>query len=360
MDLDDFRSILRNSGVDIWSLINTAISVASEDYRNEIRDRRDGIVEKLYASSPVILTRCETCNNQEPVKVVSGGTEIKEKESCSHEGKGGSPPTNQWINNNNNNNEEEEEEEDEGMIYGQRRRSMDDEQIKILDIKEQLEDPHQSEDALVNFLQDLEDMDITFKALKETDIGRHVNLLRKHPSSEVRRMVKQVVRKWKYLVDAWVKGSSPGQNAPSTFSADGDSPQQNPPRSIQNGHHQVPDFGYSPSPNTHNGSSGSEKNNSEPEPKRKVIPRRQPQAKPSQSPQVSNSPVLPNKLKEQKNTTIDPERLASARKRLHDNYQEAQNAKKQRTIQVMDLHDIPKPKNSFFSKNKGGSQAKHW
>ncbi|PIA47759.1 hypothetical protein AQUCO_01400394v1 [Aquilegia coerulea] len=218
MDLDDFRSILRNSGVDIWTLIDTAISIASEDYRNEIRDRRDAIVERLYSSSPVILTRCETCNNQEPVKVVSGGTDIKEKESSSHEGKGGSPPTPQWINNNNNNNEEEEEEEDEGRIYGQRRRSMDDEQIKILDIKEQLEDPHQSEDALVNLLQDLEDMDITFKALKETDIGRHVNLLRKHPSSEVRRMVKQVVRKWKYLVDAWVKGSSPGQNAPSTFS----------------------------------------------------------------------------------------------------------------------------------------------
>lgn len=39
-------------------------------------------------------------------------------------------------------------------------------------------------------------------------------------------------------------------------------------------------------------------------------------------------------------------------------------AKKQRTIQVMDIHDLPKskPKNGFFPKNKGGggSQTRHW
>lgn len=35
-------------------------------------------------------------------------------------------------------------------------------------------------------------------------------------------------------------------------------------------------------------------------------------------------------------------------------------ARKQRTIQVMDIHEIPKPKNAFFARNKGGFQAKHW
>ncbi|XP_024025662.1 probable mediator of RNA polymerase II transcription subunit 26c [Morus notabilis] len=65
---------------------------------------------------------------------------------------------------------------------------------KILEIKEQLEDSNQSEDTLVKLLQSLTDMDITFQALKETDIGRHVNRLRKHSSSEVKRLVKQVVR----------------------------------------------------------------------------------------------------------------------------------------------------------------------
>ena len=95
---------------------------------------------------------------------------------------------------------------------------------------------------------------------------------------------------------------------------------------------------------------------------------------------------------------VDSEKLASARKRLQENYKEAENglliffsastlilldssiwayaeavcvcvfyfgeAKRQRTIQVMDIHEIPKPKNAFFGKNKGGSgggsHGKHW
>ena len=95
---------------------------------------------------------------------------------------------------------------------------------------------------------------------------------------------------------------------------------------------------------------------------------------------------------------VDSEKLASARKRLQENYKEAENglliffsastlilldssiwayaeavcvcvlyfgeAKRQRTIQVMDIHEIPKPKNAFFGKNKGGSgggsHGRHW
>ncbi|KAJ4960769.1 hypothetical protein NE237_020679 [Protea cynaroides] len=76
-------------------------------------------------------------------------------------------------------------------------------------------------------------------------------------------------------------------------------------------------------------------------------------------PATATVSALPNKQREPKETSIDLERLAFARKRFHENYLEATNAKKQRKIQVMDHHDIPKPKNSFFGK-KGGYQAKHW
>ena len=87
---------------------------------------------------------------------------------------------------------------------------------------------------------------------------------------------------------------------------------------------------------------------------------------------------------------MDDEKLNSARKRLQENYQEAKNgllsifgicfynlfliwklitiyvgvyfiyeAKKQRTIQVMDIHDIPKPKNGFIARNKGSFAGRH-
>ncbi|XP_039022157.1 probable mediator of RNA polymerase II transcription subunit 26b [Hibiscus syriacus] len=71
------------------------------------------------------------------------------------------------------------------------------------------------------------------------------------------------------------------------------------------------------------------------------------------------------KHKEQKKeSNFDTGKLASARKRFQESYKEAENAKKQRTVQVMDIHELPqgpKPRNGFFPKSKGsGSQGRHW
>ncbi|KAL5073296.1 hypothetical protein RYX36_012280, partial [Vicia faba] len=46
----------------------------------------------------------------------------------------------------------------------------------------------------------------------DTDIGRNVNKLRKHPFSDVRQLVKLLVnRKWKEIIDEWVKLNSQGR-----------------------------------------------------------------------------------------------------------------------------------------------------
>ncbi|GLT70422.1 hypothetical protein SLA2020_425030 [Shorea laevis] len=348
MDLDDFRSVLETAGVDVWTFIDTAIIVASVDYGQELKQRRDGIVERLYAAS--MVTRCRNSDFDER----TNGHEVKAevKGESSHEGgkEGGSgggrsPSTPHSV----------DGDDDEFDPYGG---LFDDEQKRILEIKECLEDPDQSEDSLVHLLQSLAEMDITFKALKETDIGRHVNKLRKHSSNEVRRLVKQLVRKWKEIVDEWVRLNQPGELESSALMADGDSPQQKFP---QNGHHQVPDFAYSPNP--HNGSSGSDKNHSEPERKQKPIPPPRKEAPPKPARATPPAPQNMQRQREQKDESFDLEKLASARKRLQENYKEAENAKKQRTIQVMDIHELPKAKakNAFFPKNKaGGSQGRHW
>ncbi|KAK9270898.1 hypothetical protein L1049_026484 [Liquidambar formosana] len=340
MDLDEFRSILISAGVDVWTLIETAITVASTDYGNDFKNRRDRIVEQLYAPA---VSRCRNCDRHVSQKPNVDDEAVRENRQSEERGKVRSE-------------KESSSREDEDRMYGS---PIDEEQRKILAIKEHLEDHEQSEESLVDLLQSLADMDITFNALKETDIGRHVNRLRKHSSNEVRRLVKQLVRKWKDLVDEWVKLNTPaGETAPSTLVADGDSPQQSHNhKSTQMGHHHVPDFSCSPYP--HNGNSGSDKYHSDPEQKPRVLPRREAPTKPTQAVPVSAS-ITPNKQKEEKESLADPEKLALARRRLHENYQDAQNAKKQRTIQVMDLHEIPKPKNTFFAKNRGGVQARHW
>ncbi|XP_057738007.1 probable mediator of RNA polymerase II transcription subunit 26c [Arachis stenosperma] len=373
MDLDDFRSILDTAGVDVWLFIDTAITVASLDCGDELRRRRDGIIERIFAATTPPLP-CRNCDGDRNLR--SNGHQIKKRLSPSpspqrqhshhQQRRGGrgaaaavSPSTPQSLGDDDDNGHADadaaEDDREDLDPYGG---LFDDEQKKILEIKEQLEEPDQSEESLVELLQNLADMDITFQALKETDIGRHVNRLRKHSSNDVRRLVKLLVRKWKEIVDEWVRLNQPGGTA--SLMADGDSP---PLKTTQNGHHQIPDFAYSPNP--HNGSSGSDRNTSEAEPKPKVIPRKEAPPKPTPPPSVPTPSIaFQNRQREQRDRDFDAERLASARKRLQENYKEAENAKKQRTIQVMDIHELPKskPKNAFFGKNKGsgGSQGRHW
>ncbi|KAK4781021.1 hypothetical protein SAY87_017127 [Trapa incisa] len=352
MDLDDFRAVLESSGVDVWTFLDTAITVASSDCLNELKRRRDGIVEKLYAAT--LGDKCRNCdsngygvtrNNREGVQRPVVEEEDRDK-GHGDKRQSTTPPTPQSFG--------RDDDEIDGFSG-----LFDDEQRRIIEIKGHLEDPDQSEDSIVELLQSLADMDITFQALKETDIGRHVNHFRKHHSNDVRRLVKLLVRKWKQIVDEWVNVNQPGEIASSTLlGADGDSPQQKIP---QNGYHKVPDFTTSPNPQT--GSSGSERNITEPEPKVKNLIRHDNLPMKPKHP----IPVPPQhrqrEQQQQKESNLNADRLASASKRLQNSYREAENAKKQRTIQVMDIHEIPKPKskNAFFPKNKaGGSQGRHW
>ncbi|XP_031264200.1 probable mediator of RNA polymerase II transcription subunit 26c isoform X3 [Pistacia vera] len=370
MDLDEFRSILDSANVDVWTFIDTAILVASLDYTAELKQRRDKIVERLYATC--ISTRCRNCDFGGGEDSRVNGVDVTIEKEIEHEGltKGHVSPYTPRSVDDDDDDDHGDDDDDDVDTYGG---LFDDEQRRILEIKEHLEDPDQSEDSLIDLLQSLADMDITFKALKETDIGRFVNRLRKHSSNDVRRLVKHLVsRKWKEIVDEWVRLNQPGEVGASTL-MDGDSPQQKIP---QNGHHQVPDFAYSPNPQ--NGSSGSDRNNSEPERKPKpnlnLNPNPNPPRKESAAskPPAAHVPLSVQRMREQqqlqqqqqKERNFDSDRLASARRRLQESYKEAENAKKQRTIQVMDIHEIPKakPKNSFFGKNKSsGSQGgRHW
>ncbi|CAN6810519.1 unnamed protein product [Brassica oleracea] len=347
MDLDDFRSVMDNAGVDVWTFIDTAILVASLDYGQELKRRRDNIVERLYATS--MANKCRNCD------FGGGGGEVARANGSVHEEEGeGEEVREKSVNG-------EDDDEDDG--YDPFAGLFDDEQKSVLEIKERLEDPDLSEEDLVELLQNLDDMEITFQALQETDIGRHVNKVRKHPSNDVRILAKKLVKKWKETVDEWVKLNPPGDLEPPSLIADEDSPQQ---RALHNGNRQqVPDFGYSPVPQTtQNGYSGSSsKNSNVAQPERKPRPVAPPQRRESPSPAKPSRPPPSQQpiQREKEHKEID---FDSARKRLQQNYRQAENAKKQRTIQVMDIHEIPKPKKGGFFPRRGGSSqgggGRHW
>uniref|UniRef100_A0A0E0MCU7 TFIIS N-terminal domain-containing protein n=1 Tax=Oryza punctata TaxID=4537 RepID=A0A0E0MCU7_ORYPU len=323
MDRDErLRRALAAFGGGVWELVDAALDSSARDSPDELRARRDGIVERLYAAG---CSNCGAATSPSP-----RGVAVAERE--------------------------DNDDEADGL------------EIKILAIKDFLEDEDQSEDELLSLLQNLADMDITYKALQETDIGRHVNGLRKHPSGEVRLLVKQLIRKWKEIVDDWVRLHNSSGDGSNSIITDGDSPEKIQGKNQQSS--QVSEFKYSPSPNRHYNSSSERVSNGI-----ASIAATKHRASPvpahhnarqinntHHSTTSSSAPAVRRMVKEQKDSHLDLERLDSARKRLQENYQEAQNAKKQRTIQVMDINEIPKPKNrnTFIRKgNGGGFPARH-
>jgi len=59
MDIDDFRCLFESSGVDIWGVIDMALTVASTEFSEEFKARRDQIAARLYAST---TSRCQNCD----------------------------------------------------------------------------------------------------------------------------------------------------------------------------------------------------------------------------------------------------------------------------------------------------------
>ncbi|XP_073032071.1 probable mediator of RNA polymerase II transcription subunit 26c isoform X1 [Primulina eburnea] len=288
MDLDEFRSLVVDSGLDVWTWIDMAISLASADHEKELMNRRDGIIQKLYAP---LFSRCQNCDNQffrgpqcNVTEPVNNETQEEKMESKN----------------------EVEEEEDDIQLR------------EILEIKNLLDSSTQSEGSLAALLQRLAAKNITFKELKETDIGRQVTRLRKHSSDEVRRLVKVLVRKWKDTVDEWVRLNVTEEEI-TQFSDDKKSPprQAQLKNSIQNA---------------------------------EMVPHEE-----AQNGSVSYCSTPPYKEKVKDNQIESDKLYASSAKRLHGNQEETRTVRRQRTEQTMNFDSMPKVKKVAIANNGGTS-----
>lgn len=368
MDIDDFRCLFESSGVDIWGVIDMALTVASTEFSEEFKARRDQIAARLYAST---TSRCQNCDGSSDggeAARVSGGTSgigskpqhksprrFKAKAIESHEAEDKSP---------------DDEEEEEGL---QKNKAESHHVVEeVLRIKELLDDSYQPQEVLLESLQSLFNMHISVEALKETDIGRQVNGLRKHSSADIRKLVKELIRKWKDLVDEWV---STADEVAAAAIVDGDSPQGGGSRiSQQSIVQKCQGSNYLSSPQGNDSNFNGDKMYSESHSKGKTV-------KQGSTTNVTNVKTVSrnngdiertrNDVKQKEtilkagsaqkcSPDISPsERFASAKRRLQEKYQEAENAKRQRTVQVMELQDLPKPRNTFISHGRGGNQNRH-
>ncbi|KAL5708493.1 hypothetical protein ACHQM5_019284 [Ranunculus cassubicifolius] len=385
--IDRWRQYFRTPTSDIFEIIENAITIAALDFPEDFRLKRDGIVEKLFLCQ---LSRCSGCDrvqsNDEDNAVIkfrsSAESEcVEEKESQVSVKDGGD--MNLDCRNDYSYREVEaltEELEEESQIVGE-----------VLRIKEVLLDSeHQSEGMIIKSLQMLQLMSLTVETLQVTKIGMAVNHLRKHKSKCISNFARTLVKEWKDLVDQWCSvvpdikgvGGSPESVNPSIVEQGLPSPPldegaflatQTTSIELSRFFDGMDDDGNlrdCPELNTNCENERipmrkiqpSKANVATNENERQDIRKKDPvnkQIKPSSTGVGPGRPPKPiSRLKVsdigEKNKPksligeSDQMKLEAAKRRLQNGYQQAENAKKQRVIQVMELHEIPKQGPSNF------------
>ncbi|XP_022742485.1 probable mediator of RNA polymerase II transcription subunit 26b [Durio zibethinus] len=450
--LEQWRDYFRTANLDIFDVIDHAITVAALDCPKEFRLRRDQIAEKLFTCK---FTRCSGCDRVELVLPeyedengegcrASFKRETDEEDGCEFFEAGGSkeskangsrddPLMNQIASNYSYGEAEAltDEIEEESMIVGE-----------VFRIKEILHNSQDEPDSvLFESLRRLQLMALTVDILKTTGIGKAVNRVRKHSSKEIRHLAQTLIDGWKELVDEWVSATkaiaegTPESVNPSVVDEEEVEEEEeeeeeglpSPPLDIGAFFATQPtsmelsqffdgmdddgnprssgefiksrDNGRKPSQENQKFSKQKQQTSSEAnlrtkDDKSQQIKRQEPVAKPNNKPSSTNIgsgrppkynmeqkvnneskllqksdkmavPKKPLSSQQDKFKTSDElavqRKLEATKRKLQERYQQAENAKRKRTIQVMELHDLPKQgsgyKNPYL---KPGNHNRHW
>ncbi|XP_038701266.1 probable mediator of RNA polymerase II transcription subunit 26b [Tripterygium wilfordii] len=428
--LDHWRDYFRSADSDIFDIIDHAVMVAAADCPEELRLRRDRIAEKLFCC------RFNRCSDQveSPITGRPGSAISDDGGDGEHDDRGfqrefGAGGRKESKVNSTSRDDQDNEEMQNGtpMVSNYSSEDADaltdeieeahqtvEEVLRIKDILHDSED--ESDTVLYDSLRRLQLMALSVDILKATEIGKAVNGLRKHGSSQIRHLARTLIELWKELVDEWVNATkavaggeegTPDSVNPSVLDEEEGLP--SPPLddgvffATQPTSMELSQFfdgmdddgnprnsgefiknrasGRRPSPKnqniikrkqqTQNEGNGFTKENKS---KSHLIKRQEAVLETRKPSNVASGPGRPQKVgKEQKvvseskllqrsdKVTIQKKplsapqdkfkcsdevtvqrKLEATKRKLQESYQHAENAKKKRTIQVMELHDIPK------------------
>ncbi|KAF7819146.1 putative mediator of RNA polymerase II transcription subunit 26b isoform X1 [Senna tora] len=294
---------------------------------------------------------------------------------------------------------------------------------EVLRIKEILRNSEEESDSvLFDSLRRLQLMELTVDLLKATEIGKVVNPLRKHVSKDIRLLARTLIDGWKDLVDEWVNATttttavvgsegtpdsvnpsvvdeqeeeeglpSPPMDEVAFFAAqttsmelsqffDGMDDDGNPRHGGEFVNNR--DNGRKPSLDSQNDSKSQQPKNNEaivklnksvtassgPGRPLKSSMQQRGNMEPSMQHKLEKCSILRRPLVSQKDKLKSSDdasvqmKLEATKRRLQESYQQAEKAKKQRTIQVMELHDLPKQgtghRNPHFKPMK--NQNRNW
>ncbi|KAI3940582.1 hypothetical protein MKW92_001353 [Papaver armeniacum] len=358
-ELERWRKYFASAkGSDIFDILNYGIIVAAIDCPMEFRIRRDQIAETLYS-----------CGSMKKCCFLSEGDA-----NCEY--KSGSNTTVACVEENKDDCRVKSESIDHECDEKEMNRNdpfCESQTVEeVLKIKEVLLDSqNKSEEELLEAMRRLQMMIISMDTLKVTAIGKAVNGVRKHSSKQISRLARTLIEGWKLMVDMWMSANGEATAAgkislgsgntsavdegkdpspPPKEKATGDGNLRNRPNGVW--HKCIPTIQRKHTPNSkplqpHQAKVFTTEKN-EPKVARKETETRMMTKTPSDGTKLCNnlSSVEHHQKLSLSGQTNDVDeisvqmKLEASRKRLHDGYQQAENAKKQRTIKVMDFKDI--------------------
>ncbi|KAH7292207.1 hypothetical protein KP509_29G056100 [Ceratopteris richardii] len=385
--MEQWRVYLESSGVDFWTICERALALAYIDNPIDFPVRRDRLAQKLFAPE-----KLEQDVREDQAPLITGireGQRISNRKKTNSSSNGVDPAFRLARNDNYDEAEALTEEMEEETLLKR----------DVFEIKDVLVDSYKSEREILISLQRLEYMQLSFDVLKETEIGKTVNSLRKHPCASIRSLVKKLVSEWKDTANHWYKSmehvtaAARAEHISDHSTPDGqEDGLPSPPmdegallagRTVSIEMSQLFDFmddDTSPqkrgklddmagsthtrkasgdSGNTHQSSKQSNREDCVLKKKESALRKREMDnigasnghGKKDQDNCLSNGSDIRRHVTEkverryQEDTQESPEldeRLLAAKRKLQENYQQAEIVKRQRTIQVMELEQLPK------------------
>ncbi|KAK7378021.1 hypothetical protein VNO80_03457 [Phaseolus coccineus] len=297
---------------------------------------------------------------------------------------------------------------------------------EILRIKDVLLNrDEESESVLFESLRRLQLMELTVDCLKATEIGKAVNPLRKRGSKDIRQLAKTLIDGWKQMVDEWVKATAttaiaasdegtPDSVNPSVVDDEEEEGLPSPPMDegaffvAPTGSIELSQFFDGMDDDGNPRPSGPSHKNRDNNSRKPAIPNREDKSqqakrndadvplRPNKPVTSDSGPGRPLQYNMQRKSNVEPKiqqkvennsitrrppighldksmhsddaavqvKLEATKRRLQESYQQAEKAKRQRTIQVMEINDLPKhvnyrnphPKPGYHNRNRANTR----
>ncbi|KAI3701778.1 hypothetical protein L6452_27115 [Arctium lappa] len=305
--MDEWSNNLKNNGNgDIFDLIEKAIMVAASDHPMEFRLKRDKIAQTLFS-----LNCCDDhVGCKQSIKVQDSNVNNHQWEWDS-------------INYSSSNHGDHISTEEEDLVHQETK--MVAEVLKIKEILDKSSSPcagDESESVIYHSLSKLQEMGgMSFKALEETKIGRSVSRFQMHGwSSDVRQVARTLIKKWRVVVDEYINATENNNNNTSSCVVQED---QEKEKQKELETRTLKGAGAEKESGANNGKTGVMKI--------KIITRNSEKAKMDDSQDQMRSSIISIEKK-----------LEASKRKLHQRYEEAENAKRQRKIQVIQPHQLKK------------------